>query len=143
MCIYCQFFGCRTKITSLNNSPMTRTTHCLSNINIISGLSRNSSFGFTPFGFHESSLPPKLFNTSFDNRHMLVFSKYSINFTWEKSCFHVHISLDSMVIIFFFKAFLMCTIFKVFIESVTILLLSYVLVFWPQGTCNLSFSTRN
>ena len=34
---------------------------------------------------------------------------------------------------FFFKIFsLMWTIFKVFIEFVTILLLFYVLVFWPQ-----------
>ena len=72
----------------------------------------------------------------------LVFSKHSINFTWEKSSFHVHISLDSMVLIFL-KNFLMCTIFKVFIEFVTILLLSYVSVFWPQGTCDLSFLTRN
>ena len=28
----------------------------------------------------------------------------------------------------------MCTILKVFIEFVTIWLLFYVLVFWPQGT---------
>ena len=35
----------------------------------------------------------------------------------------------------FFKRFwLMWTIFKVFIEFVTILLLFYVLVFWPRGT---------
>ena len=140
MCIYCQVFGCRTKIASLKNSPMARTTCCLPNI--ISSLSRNSSFGFFPFGFQESSLAPKLFDTSFDDRHMLVFSKHSINFTWEKSSFHVHISLDSMVLIFL-KNFLMCTIFKVFIEFVTILLLSYVSVFWPQGTCDLSFLTRN
>ena len=36
---------------------------------------------------------------------------------------------------FFFKVFffLMWTIFKVFIEFVTILLLFYVLISWPQG----------
>ena len=32
----------------------------------------------------------------------------------------------------------MWTIFKVFVEFVTILLLYYVLVFWPQGTGDLS-----
>ena len=37
----------------------------------------------------------------------------------------------------------MWTIFKVFIESVTIVLLFYVLVFWPQGMWNLSFMTRD
>ena len=35
------------------------------------------------------------------------------------------------------------TIFKVFIEFVTILLLFYVLVFWPQGMWDLSSLTRN
>ena len=39
--------------------------------------------------------------------------------------------------------FLTWTIFKVFIESVTILLLFYVLVFWPWGMWDLSFLTRN
>ena len=34
---------------------------------------------------------------------------------------------------FFFKIFLVWTIFKVFIEFVTILLLFYVLVFWLRG----------
>ena len=42
---------------------------------------------------------------------------------------------------FFF--FLVWTIFKVFIEFVAILLLVYVLVFWPQGMWDLSFPTRN
>ena len=39
-------------------------------------------------------------------------------------------------IILFFKLYLLCvmwTIFKVFIEFVTILLLFYVLIFWLQG----------
>ena len=44
---------------------------------------------------------------------------------------------------FFFKVFLMWTIFKVFIEFVTILLLFYVLVFWLQGTWDLSSLTRD
>ena len=42
---------------------------------------------------------------------------------------------------FFF--FLMWTIFKVFIEFVTILLLFYVLVFWPQGMWDLSSPARD
>ena len=39
--------------------------------------------------------------------------------------------------------FLMQTIFKVFIEFVTILLLFYVLVSWPGGMCGLSSSARD
>ena len=39
--------------------------------------------------------------------------------------------------------FLMWTIFKVFIEFVTILLLFYVLVFWPRGMWALSSPTRD
>ena len=47
-------------------------------------------------------------------------------------------------LIFFFKRFfLMWTIFKVFTEFVTILLLFHVLVFWPWGLWDLSFSIRN
>ena len=37
----------------------------------------------------------------------------------------------------------MWIIFKIFIECVTILLLFYVLFFWPQGMRDLSFSTRD
>ena len=44
---------------------------------------------------------------------------------------------------FFKRFFLMWTIFKVFIEFAAILLLFYVLVFWPQGMWNLSFPTRD
>ena len=36
----------------------------------------------------------------------------------------------------------MWTIFKVFIKFVTILLLSYVLVFWPRSMWDVSSSTR-
>ena len=43
--------------------------------------------------------------------------------------------------LFFFKIFLMWTIFKVFIEFVTILLLFHVLVFWPWGIWDLSSPT--
>ena len=39
--------------------------------------------------------------------------------------------------------FLMWTIFTVFIEFLTILLLFYVLVFWPQGMWNLNSPTRD
>ena len=45
--------------------------------------------------------------------------------------------------VFFFKDFLMWTIFQVFIEFVTILLLFYVLVFWPRGMWDLSSPTRD
>ena len=44
---------------------------------------------------------------------------------------------------FFFKTFLMCTIFKVFVEFVRTLLLFYVLFFRPQGMWGLSSPTRN
>ena len=37
----------------------------------------------------------------------------------------------------------MWTIFKVFIECITILLLFYVLVFWPRGTWDLSSPTKD
>ena len=37
----------------------------------------------------------------------------------------------------------MWTTFKVFIEFVTILLLFYVLVFWPRSMWDLNFLTRN
>ena len=37
----------------------------------------------------------------------------------------------------------MWTIFKVFIESATVLRLSYGLVFWPQGMWDLSFLIRD
>ena len=50
----------------------------------------------------------------------------------------------SIVLRFFLKDFfLMWTIFKGFIEFVTILLLFYVLVFWPRGTWDLSSPTRD
>ena len=42
----------------------------------------------------------------------------------------LEIVIDSL---FFGKSFLMRTIFKVSIEFVTVLLLFYVLVFWPRG----------
>ena len=44
---------------------------------------------------------------------------------------------------FFLKIFLMCTIFKVFIEFVTILLPFYVLVFWLRGMWDLNSLTRD
>ena len=45
--------------------------------------------------------------------------------------------------IFFLFFFLMWTIFKVFIEFVTTLLLFYVLAFCPQGMWDLSSLTRD
>ena len=46
-------------------------------------------------------------------------------------------------LVFLFTIFLMWTIFKVFIEFVTILLLAYVLVFWLLGMWDLSSPTRH
>ena len=46
-------------------------------------------------------------------------------------------------IFFFFKDFLVWTIFKVLTEFVTILLLFYVLAFWPWGMWDLSSPTRD
>ena len=43
----------------------------------------------------------------------------------------------------FFKKFFLCGPFLVFIEFVTILLLVYVLVFWPLGMWDLSTPTRD
>ena len=48
-----------------------------------------------------------------------------------------------MCLFFFFKIFWMGTIFKVFIEFVTVLLLFYVLVFWPRGMWDLSSLIRD
>ena len=50
------------------------------------------------------------------------------------------ISLSSA---FFLRFILMWTIFKVFVEFVTILLLFYVLVFWLRGMWDLSPPTRD
>ena len=47
------------------------------------------------------------------------------------------------VLFCFFKIFFMWTIFKVFIEFVTILLLFHVLVFWPLGMWALSSPNRD
>ena len=49
---------------------------------------------------------------------------------------------EKKVCLFFFF-FLMRTIFKVFIDFVTALLLFYVLIFGPRGMWDLSSSTRD
>ena len=51
---------------------------------------------------------------------------------------HVHLGINNLEIINFFKDFLMWIICKVFTEFITILLLYYVLVFWLQGMWDLS-----
>ena len=52
------------------------------------------------------------------------------------------LSLLLLCLFFFFpRFFFMWTIFKFFIEFVTILLLFYILVFWPPGMWDLSFTT--
>ena len=52
-------------------------------------------------------------------------------------------ALTLTMFLFFFFFFLMWTILKVFIEFVTILLLFYVLVFWPHGMGDLTSPTRD
>jgi len=53
-------------------------------------------------------------------------------------------SSSSFIAMFsFLKDFLMWTIFTIFIEFVTILLLFYVLVFWSRGMWDLSSPTRD
>ena len=47
------------------------------------------------------------------------------------------------ILFFFLDFFLMWTIFNIFIEFVTILLLFYVLIFWPGSTWDLSSLTRD
>ena len=54
-------------------------------------------------------------------------------------------AVSQRLLSFFFKIFFfffMWTIFKVFIKFVTVLLLSYVLVFWPRSMWDVSSSTR-
>ena len=46
--------------------------------------------------------------------------------------------VDSLAVFHLFFFFLMWTILKVFIEFVTVLLLFYVLVFWPRGVWDLN-----
>ena len=54
-----------------------------------------------------------------------------------------NLSLILSFFVSFFFLFLMWTMFKVFIECVTILLLFFVLVFWPQGIEDLSSPRRD
>ena len=59
---------------------------------------------------------------------------------------HIQLSIKlclSNISLLFSKIFLMWTIFKVFIEFVTLLLLFYVLVFWPWGMRDPSSPTRD
>ena len=54
-----------------------------------------------------------------------------------------HKSRQTLFLLFKDFFFLIWTIFKVFIEFVTILPLLYVLGFWPRGTWDLSSLTRD
>ena len=45
--------------------------------------------------------------------------------------YHRLSGFNNRKLLFFLKIFLMWTIFEVFIEFITVLLLFYVLVFWP------------
>ena len=51
---------------------------------------------------------------------------------------HSHVYMTISILFFFKIFFLMWNIFKVFIEFVTILLLFFVLAFWPQVMWNQS-----
>ena len=51
---------------------------------------------------------------------------------------NVTLNSQSLSVLLFKIFFLMWTIFKVFIEFVTILLLFYILFFWPQVIWNLT-----
>ena len=51
--------------------------------------------------------------------------------------------LPTLFVYFFKIFFLIWTIFKVFIKFVTILLLFYILVFWPLGMWDLSSPARD
>ena len=91
----------------------------------------------------------------------LLYSKFakSLNKHIKKECKHLNIKIlkiftnllfnlgivsSFFTLKFCFKIFfLMWTIFKVFIEFVTILLLFYVLVFWQRGMWDLSSPTRD
>ena len=58
-------------------------------------------------------------------------------------CFQIGNQQQGRKILLKIFFFLMWTIFEVFIEFVTILLLFHVLVFWPQGMWDLSSLTRD
>ena len=71
------------------------------------------------------------------------FSLEEIRFPWNLSDFSAKKAFLFFIYNFFLRIFLMWIIFKSFIEWVTILLLFYVLVFWPRGVWNLSSRTRD
>ena len=77
----------------------------------------------------------------------LVSNPFRRNSSWSSAAFPVSVSASSAlffrIIMSFCFFFLMWTIFRVFIEFVTILLLFYVLVFWPRGIWDLSSPTRD
>ena len=52
-------------------------------------------------------------------------------------------SLAGILFVVYFYFFLMWTVFKVFIEFATVLLLFHVLVFWPKGMRDLGSLTEN
>ena len=70
---------------------------------------------------------------------------HRVRHNWSTDTHYEHIARRMcffwFLLIFYF--FLMWTIFKVFVEFVTILLLFYLLVFGPGITWDLSFPTRN
>ena len=49
----------------------------------------------------------------------------------------------SRFLFFFFFSFLMRTIFEVFVEFVTILVLFHIVIFWPQGMWDLGSPSRD
>ena len=66
------------------------------------------------------------------------------NCKWSQEINMLAVPVNSHMIPIFFKAYFLCrSFFLVLIEFVTILLMFYVLVFWSQDVCDLSYRTRS
>ena len=67
-------------------------------------------------------------------------TKINVNYLINK----IYLIIKQILITLLFKQFFFIwTILKASIEFVTTLLLLYILVFWPQGRWDFSFSTRD
>ena len=86
--------------------------------------------------------------TNCDKFHREKWQAKETGVTYKYDFWHQHFRMSRIIPgfeewDFFFLVFLMWTIFEVFIEVVTILLLFYVLLFWLWGTWDLSSPTRD